>query len=205
LVKQAASPATNNTVFKIRDSHHLVAKLIALGLTNEIIAAKTGFSIGRVKTLRDVPAMQELVAQYRSVSEAEFREEISTFYSLATANMLIAERMLNDRLVDAMDDGTAIPIKELLAVSSDRADRFGFPKTGVNVNLNADFASQLDKAIARSQLARREERETKVIEHVPSPAFVPQVREVPRHMMPLDKNRHETRPAYASALLDRRF
>lgn len=140
----ASSPA------KLRDSHHRIARLAAAGLRTREIAARAGYSYQRVSDLLGSPAMDELVAQYRVKVDEAFVESQDEFYDLATRNMLAAERHIADHIAELDESGDLLPVRTALAISRDAADRFGYSKHQVNVNVNADFASKLEQAIARS-------------------------------------------------------
>lgn len=137
-------------VSRFRDPHHRLARLCALGLRDRQIAEQSGYSIMRLTTLRMDPAFQELVASYRATVDEEFREEVDAYYSMATSNMLKAERQIAEKLDEADENGETLPVNQLIAISRDAADRFGYGKKQTNLNVNVDFAAQLEKAIARS-------------------------------------------------------
>src|SRR5512146_119446 len=134
----------------LRDSHHMIARLAAMGLRKFQIAERTGYSYVRVQALLESPAMDELVAKYRAKVDEEFVEGADAYFSLATQNMLAAERHIADAIAEADEKGELIPIRTALAISRDAADRFGYGKKTQNLNINVDFAAQLEKAIARS-------------------------------------------------------
>lgn len=135
---------------KLRDSHHMVARLTAAGNKPGEVAALTGYTRERITSLLASPAMEELVAQYRLKVDEAFVENQDTFFALATSNMLAAERHISDAIAEAEDAGELIPIRTALAISRDAADRFGYGKKSQQTNINVDFASALEKAIARS-------------------------------------------------------
>lgn len=135
---------------KLRDSHHMIARLAAMGLRIFQIAEKTGYSAQRVRDLVDSPAMKELIARYRQKVDEEFVENADEFFSTATANMLLAEKMISDQLSAADESGELPSIRTLDTLSQGRADRFGYGKKTQNLNINVDFASQLERAIQRS-------------------------------------------------------
>ena len=145
-------PRKANVVTKLRDSHHFLARLYASGLDTMQVARRTGFSPDRLRRLRRSPAFENLVVEYRNVVTAEWADTVDDYYEIAAGNMVRAELQIADKLSAAEDDPEAnpIPVRDLLAISRDSADRFGYPKKGVNVNVNADFASMLEKAIRRS-------------------------------------------------------
>lgn len=136
------------TVQTLKDSHHMMARLLAAGLNQKEVAARTGYSVARVHTLTTDPSFQELVTHYRGVVDHEFASNVEAFIELATGNMLKSERMIADRLDQAADGDIAI--RDLLAISRDAADRLGYGKRTTNVNFNFDFAARLDAAIKRS-------------------------------------------------------
>jgi len=152
----------------LRDSHHRVARAVASGLSNIDVAAICGISANRVSVLKDDPAFSDLVAHYRGIVTADWVASADSFMEVATANMLKAEVMLSDKLDDAIAEGKPLPTRDLLAISRDAADRFGYGKMQKNLNVNVDFAAQLEAARRRSSQAR-------VVEAVPmSPQMVPQ-------------------------------
>ena len=99
--------------------------------------------------------MQELVANYRAKVDEEFVEGADAFFTLATQNMIAAERHIADAIAEAEDAGELIPIRTALAISRDAADRFGYGKKTQNLNINVDFAAQLERAIAAQRQTDR--------------------------------------------------
>lgn len=156
---------------RLRASHHRVAELAAMGFRLTQIAMMTGYSYNRVASLLASPAMQELVA-VKEASKAEMQAVVEdTFADYSQRNMLTAERMLFDRLDEADDNGDLLPVRDLIAITADRADRFGYPKKSTSVNLNVDFAARLEAVIARSAKARV--APPALVEDVGSPSNVP--------------------------------
>lgn len=135
---------------KLRDSHHMIARLSAAGNKPGEIAVLTGYSRERVTALLGSPAMEELVALYRAKVDEAFVANTDTFFALATQNMLAAERHIADTIAELDETGELLPVRTALAISRDAADRFGYGKKTQNLNINVDFASQLERAIARS-------------------------------------------------------
>lgn len=138
------------TVKSFRDSHHRVARLYASGMRHQQVMEATGYSYTRITTLYGSPAFQELIAQYREKVNEAFVQGIDSYYEIATSNMLKAERMLADKLDAADELEETLPTRDLIAISRDAADRFGYGKKQTNLNVNVDFAAQLEKAIKRS-------------------------------------------------------
>lgn len=130
---------------KLRESHHWIARLLAMGkLTYRDIAKHTGYSESRIGVLAATPAMKELVAKYHDKFDHSFMEVVQDFGAIATANLVHAERMLRDRLHEADEEGETIPVRDLIAIVSDRADRFGYNKKTTNVNINVELAGKME-------------------------------------------------------------
>lgn len=144
-------PSAAQRLAKIRDSHHHVARLIASGLKLYEVAAATGYAYSRISTLVLDPSVIELVAKYRSMITEDWRQDADNYTSIAVANMTKAERMISDKLDEADEKGETLTMRELLAITADRNDRFGYGKKNMNVNVNVDFAAKLEAAISRSK------------------------------------------------------
>lgn len=165
LLEGPRRPAPQVTTSNLRDAHHVMARMFALGLRVKAVAERMGYSATRVSTLRQSPAFEALIAHYRGVVDAEFKTTSHDMFSLLTQNTHRAERFVAERLDEHEDavlaaaegvETTArmVPLKELLAISRDGADRVGYGKRSVNLNLNADFAGNLEAAIRRSRQAQ---------------------------------------------------
>jgi hypothetical protein len=137
-------------VQKLKDSHHHLARLFASGLNIPAVARRVGRTVEAVRRIRQSPAFEQLVAEYRNVITEKWAESVDDYYEIACGNMVRAELQLADRLGEAEDAGETLPVRDLIAISRDAADRFGYGKRQTNVNVNADFASILERAVRRS-------------------------------------------------------
>ena len=140
----------------LRDSHHNIARLMAAGLSNVRIAETTGHSLPSLSRWRNDPALQELVAHYRTIVTEEWRDEVDSVQRYAMSNMLKAERMLSDKLDKADEEDDLPSYRDLVSITSDRMDRFGFGKRSSQTNLNVDYAAALEAAIARRKTIEAE-------------------------------------------------
>lgn len=147
-------PRRATVVQRLKDSHHFLARLFAAGLNIPEVATRAGMTPERVRRLRKSPAFEQLVAEYRDIVNQTWAESVDDYQELLLGNMIRAELQLSDKLAEAEDGEREIPIRELQAISRDAADRMGYGKKSTNVNVNVDFASQLEKAIRRSATAR---------------------------------------------------
>jgi len=131
-----------------RDTHHRLARLCAAGIRIEEILRITGYSYQRLYTMQRDPAFKQLVEEYRGKVDAAFVSSQDEFYETSTSNMLRAERQIEEHLDRADEDGELLPMKLLMGLTSDRADRFGYGKKTVNTNINLDFAKNLERMMA---------------------------------------------------------
>lgn len=148
-------PDSGSRLQKLRDSHHMLARMVALGKRYAEAGRLAGYAANRVSMMMKDPTFVELVDHYRAQIAEGWKQEVDEFTELAVGNMVMAERMLRDKLEAADEDDTQLPTRDLISISRDAADRFGYGKRSTkDVNLNTDFATQLEKTIARSDRAR---------------------------------------------------
>ncbi len=129
-----------------RESHITVARMFAAGMHIGEIKRRTGYSQRRLNLLWNDPAFQELIESFRG----EVYADLDLFQEVGRSNMVRAELMLQDKIDDAELNGEPLPTREILAIVSDRADRFGYPKRSTQVNIDLGFSATLDRAIERS-------------------------------------------------------
>lgn len=142
------------TIKSLSDKHHRLARAVASGLPTTEIAAICGITTTRISMLKSDPAFIELIAHYRGMVTADYIRSADSYLEIATANMIKAEAMLGDKLDAAIDNDELLPTRDLIAISRDAADRFGYGKTQKNLNVNVDFAAQLEAARKRSTQVR---------------------------------------------------
>ena len=134
------------TIQKIRNAHHTIARLAAAGLSVNQIAEKVGYTLNRISTLLGDPSMNELIARYRSDVNDSWVASLDSYHDLCFENMVMAERQIADRLEDS-EASDPLPIRDLISISRDAADRLGYGKKTTQTNINIDFAARLEKAI----------------------------------------------------------
>lgn len=149
----------DDPISRFRESHHRIAQYFALGMTASMIRRQTGISIRRLTIMWNSPAFQDLIKHYSAETEEKIAVAQDAFADLAISNMLRAETMIADKLADAEEGEADVPFAILNKIVEGRADRFGYGKNST-VKVEHDFATQLDRAIARSGKAK----EVKVIE-----------------------------------------
>lgn len=162
----------NGIVQKLRSHHHRIARLDAAGVKTGEICEICAISYKRLSTLRETPAYEELVSQYRKTVDESFAQAQDEFHRASMSNMMRAELMIEDHFDEAEASGELIPLKTLLAVTSDRADRFGYPKGSVVAKVN--MGDQLARAMVRSG-------RTIVVDAKGAPALAPKAGESSGH------------------------
>jgi hypothetical protein len=134
-------------VTEFRDSHHLVARLVAAGLRNDEVLERSGFSYQSLWRFNQDPAFQELVAQYRKEEIERYDRNRDEYAALIFRNQLKAERKLADKLDDEEAD---LSTRDLITIARDAADRTGYGKRNTTVNVNVGMATALERAQAVS-------------------------------------------------------
>lgn len=142
------------TLQTLRDTHHRLARAVAAGLPNTEIAQLCGVSYNRISMLKQDPAFIELVAHYRGLITAEYVRTADPVIDYLANNALKAQAMLSDKLDDFADRGEYLPTRDLLGIAELGLDRTGYGKVNKNLNVNVDFASQLERARKRSRSAQ---------------------------------------------------
>lgn len=150
LLKEKRNNPPQPFIQRLRDPHHKLARLIAIGHTQTAAGRLSGYSVSSVTRLMQDPAFSNLVEHYRQTVKQSFVEEVDEYHELILGNMVKAERHIAERIEQVEEDNELLPIKDALAISRDAADRMGYGKRQTNTNINVDFAASLEKAIARS-------------------------------------------------------
>lgn len=151
------------TVKKLRDSHHAVARCVAQGLTGAETSAITGYTESRVSVLKADPAFQELVAFYA----ARLDEINEAVYADSQTKIAALKSDVIDELADRLDtEPEKIATETLLDALKITADRTGDgPSTkSTNINVNLDLADRI---------ARGRQRAQRTIAAVPSAVALP--------------------------------
>lgn len=118
---------------KIRARHHSVARLLASGVPEGVVATITRFSPSRISQLKNSPAMQELISHYRGPG--------------AEASQVLAEKLrvlgdsaaeeLAERITERPDE---LSTQDLVAISKLGLDRSGH---GPSSKLEVDQTTHL--------------------------------------------------------------
>lgn len=140
----------NPTYVRFRESHHAIARMFAAGWTISKVAHETGFTRRRLHILLGDPLFQELVVEKSKTLEERIDEGMDHFYEIHYGNTMMAARRLNERLAELEEQNEHLSVRDYLAIVKDGADRFGYGVKSTRININADFAASLDRAIERA-------------------------------------------------------
>lgn len=142
---------------RIKERHRLLAKFVAAGLTRNEVAARMDMSPERVGQLMLDPAMQNLIVQLRqdsNVMAMTGMDEIAVLRSVSLQNAMRAALAMQENLNYYEDADERMPVSAAAKIFELSADRVGFGRHATNINVNVDFAAQLDRAIDRSRAVR---------------------------------------------------
>ena len=142
--------ATIDPIKRIRDRHHHIAWLLALGRSHKDIAAEVHLNPERISIYLRDPTFSELIARYREEIAESRRQHTDDFVAKATETMKLAEAEVQKRIES---DPDSVHIRDLNRIAADRMDRFGYGKhtTSETRNINVNFAAKLEAAIERSR------------------------------------------------------
>lgn len=90
LLESSALPsvgAVTPPIQRLRNTHHLLARLLAEGRSQTEASLATGYSISRVSLLTRDPMFQELVAHYRAMKEAQYLDVHARLASLGLSTI----------------------------------------------------------------------------------------------------------------------
>lgn len=133
---------------RLRDTHHLLARLLAEGLRPVEVSAVTGYSQSRISILQNDPAFKELLTFYRNNVG---RNYVNVHERLAMV-ALEATAALHERLLEQPGE---IKTGELIEVAKMAHDRTGMGPTAkvqsMHVTLSADEMKALKEEVKEGQ------------------------------------------------------
>lgn len=145
-IESLRQPSARERIQKLKDSHHIMARLFVSGLTLAEVAAETGYSIARVGVLKNSPAMVELIERYRGDDHTQWAKSRDATYEYMHRVRVKALRVIEETL----DEEEVSPTFALKAFDS-VADRTNYHRKSTKENINIDFAARLEAAIDRSR------------------------------------------------------
>lgn len=143
----------------LRERHHVAARYVAEGWSNEQISSATGYSAARIASFKCDPSFKDLVAFYSGQKDEEHEEMMGILNGIGKDAALILWDRLETKTEDLSDEFVR-------RVYADTLDRIGFgaqTKNETNVNFTVNMADKMEAARARL-LAK-----SKVIDLTPVP------------------------------------
>lgn len=135
---------------RLSDRHHALARCLASGMCESDAAIACGYVLSRVSVLKSDPAFQELLAFYRSETDAQYRDLHSRLAGLSMdAADELGERLEADMQAEVGEK--KISIGQLMEITKMGADRTGHgpQSSSTNLNVNVDLAGRLEAARRR--------------------------------------------------------
>lgn len=134
---------------RMRQSHHQLALLEAMGYATGEIAKLTGYSDTRILSLRHDPAFMMLVAEKQKVINDAALKEAGDLMAQKTRLMAAADRHILDHFDELDANGELMPLKTALAISADMADRVGYAKHSTSTSYDGDWAKKMEERIVK--------------------------------------------------------
>lgn len=138
--------STTPHIKKLRDTHHRLARLLATGAKDGMIAAVTGYSVSRLSILKNDPAFSELIEYYRS--------EVHELHLDAEQQLASLRADAIDELQERLEENPeSFNNKDLMHLAFQAADRTGLgPKK--TVNLTATVFTPQDIAQLKAEVSQ---------------------------------------------------
>ena len=144
-----------NRIQTLRDSHHRVLRFAAAGHTPLEIAGKTGYTSTRVSQIINSPSAQDQILKYRDMITEVWLDDVAEDQRAMGRIHRMANRLIEDKLEDHLDDPDANPIRleTALKIRDSMADRIGYHRKTATENVNVNFAANLEKIRAARRKA----------------------------------------------------
>lgn len=154
--KAAVGVSTVPAIKSIRETHHVIAQLIARGHKDIDVSRATGYSPSRISVLKRDPAMAELIQFYVGQVQDAFKDTVGKM-KLITDDAL---DILGERL-DA--DPDAFTNNTLLEIIKTTGDRAGYAPVQKSISVSATIdPSRL--AALKARVKERENGEVRTVQ-----------------------------------------
>lgn len=151
---QSAQKADTKDLAVLRAKHHSVARLLAEGVPEGVVATITGYTAGYISVLKAAPAMAELIEHYRQPGNLAARE---IGENLRRVGSMALERLEERIEKDAVDDNV------LLSAAKLGMDRSGHGPASTSLNVTEHHIIDHAEIQRRSKEARQ--RDATLIVH----------------------------------------
>jgi len=129
---------------KIRDSHHALARSLAMGFSDIEAGVAAGYSASSVSRLKADPAFRELMAHYAS----EVRAAYTDFNERLSLLGLDSLGELHDRVRETPEEFSHPMLLDIVKATADRTGH-GPSAKQTNVNYNFDLAGRIERGDRR--------------------------------------------------------
>jgi hypothetical protein len=146
LAEAKASTAKPPTIKRLRDSHHAVARALALGCTPQQVSLATGYSLSRISILQTDPSFIDLMTHYRRTHDEAVLDMEGRIVGLA-ADFL---QELRERLEDAPESFDNEEVRENYKLLLDRAGYAPISRS-ININKSVGIGDRLDRLNQRGK------------------------------------------------------
>lgn len=124
----------------LRNTHHRLAQLLAMGMDEVKAGVLCNYTASRVSILKSDPAFSELLAYYKSEVDAEFADFVTTAKELSLDFLGLLQQQL-DETPEKFTPGMALEAIRTLADRSGNAPVARSVNVSVNTNLGERMAA----------------------------------------------------------------
>lgn len=136
MTTKAAPPV----IKRLRDSHHALARALALGNTPQQASLATGYSISRISILQSDPSFRDLMEHYRRTNDEAIIDIEGRIVGLAADLM----QELRERLEEAPETFDNETIADATKMMLDRAGYAPISRS-ININKSVGIGDRLDR------------------------------------------------------------
>lgn len=147
--RSVQKPKELSSLSMLSERHRNLARLLAMGKTDQECAIITGYTPSRISILKTDPAMRNLIKHYSEEKDIIFVQAHEKMAQVAST----ALDVLQDRLEDP-EEVAKLSVGQLLQVVEVAADRSGLgPTSKSEVSVNVNIADRLEAARKRAREA----------------------------------------------------
>lgn len=136
-----------NDLKKLREKHHSVARMIAGGMQQRMVAMISGYDEAYLSTLLNAPSMQELVEMYRIQNGSNAQLVIEKLQTVGVTAL--------EKLQERLDSEAGLNNNELIQVAKLGLDRADFGPSSRRLNVNENHSIDHARLKELEQEARR--------------------------------------------------
>jgi hypothetical protein len=131
---------------RLKERHHQVARLLAMGTRPGAVAIITGYSAHTIGLLQSDPSFQDLLAFYRNDEDDEYRKMRAQLVGLG--DDALAE--IRDRLENSPEKFTIKELREVVTMVADRTGNGPSSSVKTELNVTVGLADRLRAARERA-------------------------------------------------------